>query len=99
MAVICDSLGAAVCSQPRPADPRVPTPIQPMLTRSLAPRTLWGASGPANAAAAADVFRKLRRVLSGASNGMGDLRDYVIASGGRGFHPRLGRLEACPTVD
>src|SRR5579864_8287744 len=66
MAVICDSAGAAWCSQPSPADPRVPTPIQPTLTRSLAPSTLWGARG-AIAAATAEVLRKFRRVLSRAS--------------------------------
>ena len=55
MAVICDSLGAAVCSQPRPADPRVPTPIQPTLTRSFAPRTL--------AVRGVQLQRPLRRFL------------------------------------
>src|ERR1017187_950326 len=50
-----------------------------MLTRSLAPRTLWGARGPASAAAATDVFKKLRRLLSGASSGMVILRLDVIA--------------------
>src|ERR1035437_5989177 len=60
MAVILTSLGDAECIQSRPAEPRVPTPIQPILTLSLAPRA-GSAAGPAAIAAA---FRKSRRLSS-----------------------------------
>src|SRR3569832_1921470 len=53
--VLC---GSAVCIQSCPALPLVPTPIQPMLTLSLAPRAVMIA-GPA--AIAADL-RKVRRL-------------------------------------
>src|SRR5579862_1454557 len=63
MAVMVTVSGAAFFSQSIPALPRVPTPIQPMLTLSFAPRARMTA-GPASTAAAAVVFRKLRRSIS-----------------------------------
>src|SRR5581483_7348353 len=56
------SLAAAVCSQSSPAYPRVPTPIQPMFTLSLAARPETKA-GPAASAA---VRKNVRRLSSSA---------------------------------
>src|SRR3982751_1226599 len=57
MATKFTSFGDAVCSQSMPALPRVPTPIQPRLILSFAPR----AEITAGPGAGAGAFKKLRR--------------------------------------
>src|SRR5208283_3148449 len=64
-AVTAPSFGAALCSHSLARLPRVPTPIQPMLTLLFAPRADMRAGPVANAA----VFRKLRRLTSADMDG------------------------------